>query len=100
DLADAVAARLRDDDDGRTGLAFPRVQAEVPRAAGRDRADVPALDVVVPACVEHDVRALLLCGRDLEVDRLRTVEEPIHVALEFEHSAVVRPNPFEDPVSV
>src|SRR5438132_8305593 len=99
-LAEEIDARLRDDDDARTRLAFPRVQAEVPGTARDDRPDVPFLDVVVPACFEDDVRELLLCVRDLEVDRLRTVEEPIHVALEFEHAAVVRPNPFEDPVSV
>src|SRR5207247_2168325 len=36
DLAEEIDARLRDDDDARTGLAFPRVQAEIPRAAGYD----------------------------------------------------------------
>src|SRR5207247_10739649 len=99
-FAEVIDARLRADDDARSGLAFPRVQAEIPRAAGYDGADVPFLDVVVPAGFEDDIRELLLCVRDLEVDRLRTVEEPVHVALELEHSAIVRPNPFEDPVSV
>src|SRR2546430_4527572 len=99
-LAEEIDTRLRDDDDARTGLAFPRVQAEVARAAGDDGADVPLLDVVVAACFEDDVRELLLGVRDLEVDRLRAVEEPVHVALELEHSAVVRPYPFKDPVSV
>src|SRR5437879_12475833 len=82
-LAEEIDARLRDDDDARTGLAFPRVQAEIPRAAGDDGADVPFLDVVVPACLEDDVRELPLCVRYLEVDRLRAVDEPVQVACEL-----------------
>jgi len=38
--------------------------------------------------------------RELQVDRFRTLEESVQVALELEDAAVVRADAFEDPVTV
>src|SRR5437773_11271901 len=100
DAAEEVDARLRDYDDARPGLGLPRVEAQVPGPAGDDRANVPFPHVVPAAGVEDDLRQRLLGMRDLEVDRLRAVEEPLQVPLELEDPAVVGPDAFEDAVPV
>src|SRR3989442_999852 len=100
DLAEEIDARLRDHDDARTGLALPRIEAEIARPACDDRADVSFPDVVASARLQDDPCELLFRMRELQVDRFRTLEESVQVALELEDAAVVRADAFEDPVTV
>ncbi len=58
------------------------------------------MDVVPAACLEDDVRHLLLRVRDLQVDGLGRVVQPFEVAVQFEDSAVVRADSFEYAVAV
>src|SRR2546426_7941012 len=67
---------LRDDHDRGSALALPRIEPQVPGAAGDDRPDVAVHDVVPPARLQDEVRELLGGVGDLEVDRLRGLEHP------------------------
>src|SRR5947209_1363112 len=99
-LASGVNAGLGDHDDTWPGLAFPRVEPKIPRSAGDDGSDVPFLDVVASTRLEADPRDFILCMRNLQVDCFRALEQTVHVPLELEDPAVVRADPFEDPIPV
>src|SRR6266571_6369582 len=93
-------ARLRNHDHARSALALPRVEAEIALAPCDDGSDVSFANVVPPARLEDDVGHLLLRVRDLQVDGLVRVVQPVEVAVQLEDSAVVGADPFENAVAV
>src|SRR5882762_10476333 len=92
--------RLRDDHDTRSGLALPRIEPEVPFPACDHGSDVAFSDVVPSECLQNEIRHLLFRVRDLQVDGLRGMEEPVEVSLEFEDPTVVGANALEDAIPI
>ncbi len=84
----------------RRPVAFPRVKSQIPFAPCGDEPDIGIFQAVLLKCLNDRFRQLLPRERDFEHQRFGGFKEPVEMFLQFEHKAVIRTDPFKDPVSI
>ena len=81
-------------------LASVRIQAKGPDAARDHEANVAITNFVAAAGLHHGRHHFLMSDGEGQQDGLGRIKEAVDVFLQFKHPAIIRANPFKDPIAV